>query len=140
MPDDPTTSNSNVYIGGSYQSTTSINDSEKHDLENVSIGKLSRVLEDHNVAVGSRTSSSSASVAIGYKTEAHKGSIAIGWRSLAVNNSITIGQDLFTSISNRITIGDDSHFEIVLGPIEITFGTNTIIFKKNNQTFTMNLT
>jgi hypothetical protein len=85
-------------------------------------------------------------VAVGYNSGSRNNGVAIGYRAYASSGSIAIGSEAGSFNNNSIVIGNfywdrtSDTTQIILGPIEITFGTNTIIFKKDGKTFTMSLT
>jgi hypothetical protein len=82
-------------------------------------------------------------IRIGKNIEINESKIRIGESSSTGSNSIALGHNINSSLDNTIIIGNDSHFQIILGPILIIYDdTNKrIVFRgSSGAQHIMNLT
>jgi hypothetical protein len=99
--------------------------------------------EGGNVIIGYKAQyTNDRSIVIGAKAQSfYEGAIVIGRSATAwADNNIIIGNGLALDDDNCIKIGNSDMRHIYLGPIEIRFSGNNIIFEKDGESFTMNLT
>jgi hypothetical protein len=123
----------------------------------IAIGAEAQANETNSIAIGTMAIAYNAEgIAIGYNANSEGNSIAIGHNIVAVNgnenssieqaidvfgeNNIAIGSDIQINGDNNIIIGNLNHTNITLGPLNISFALNEIIFTKGSVSATLNLT